>query len=200
MAEQNLAVVRRIYDAIANGDVNGMVETHTDPFTLNYPGGSEQVNPRQMGEDLAGIKANMPDLHADVQAMYASGDLNEDENVRAPGRPRLRLGSMPGAAPPAPLPPTATLPPPTSTSLPPTATPGPVVPEGTYAVTFTQAELEQAGVTAHELCENAGVHEITFQTDNDLTWKQTPLEECGTIVASTGTGTWEVSGDQITLT
>jgi hypothetical protein len=65
-------------------------------------------------------------------------------------------------------------------------------------VTFTKDELADAGVTPHELCENAGTHEITFSTDN-WTRKQTPLEECGNIIAPSSRGTWQLSDDEIRL-
>jgi steroid delta-isomerase-like uncharacterized protein len=72
---QNLAVVRQVYDAIAAGDVVTFASLHTNPFTLNYPGGSEEVDPQLMGEDLAAIRNANPDLHAEIQDIYASGDL-----------------------------------------------------------------------------------------------------------------------------
>lgn len=75
VAEQNLAVVRRIYDGIASGDKAAITETHANPFTLNYPGGAEEVDPALFAEDLIGIKGGVPDLHAEVQDMYASGDM-----------------------------------------------------------------------------------------------------------------------------
>jgi len=91
--------------------------------------------------------------------------------------------------------PTQAPPPPSST---PTQPPPASTLEGTYSVTFTKDELAKAGVTAHELCENAGTHEITFSPD-DWTWKQAPPEDCGEIKATTGRGTWKLSGDEITL-
>lgn len=75
VAEQNMAVVRKVYDAIAAGDVEALVALHSNPFTLNYPGGSEEVDPQLMGEDLAAIRNANPDLHVEIQEMYASGDL-----------------------------------------------------------------------------------------------------------------------------
>lgn len=87
--------------------------------------------------------------------------------------------------------------PPSPTSAP-TQLPSASTLEGTYSVTFTKDELAQAGITAHELCENAGTHEITFTPDN-WTWKQTPPEDCGDLKAATGRGSWKLSGDEITL-
>ena len=94
--------------------------------------------------------------------------------------------------------PTSTSPPPTLTLLTPSQTVSASTIEGTYTVTFTKEELARAGVTAHELCENAGTHEITFSPD-DWRWKQTPSEDCEDINAATGRGTWELSGNEITL-
>jgi hypothetical protein len=93
-----------------------------------------------------------------------------------------------------------TEPPQPPTSIPPqqpTAPPAPTL-GGTYTVNFTKDELAQAGVTEHELCENAGLHEITFSA-NGWTWKQTPPEDCTDIQASTGTGTWRLIGSQFTF-
>jgi steroid delta-isomerase-like uncharacterized protein len=75
VTEQNMAVVRKVYDSIASGDVETFASLHANPFTLNYPGGSEEVDPKLMGEDLAAIRNANPDLHAEIQDMYASGDL-----------------------------------------------------------------------------------------------------------------------------
>ena len=75
LSEQNMAVVRQVYDAIAAGDAEAMAALHSNPFTLNYPGGSEEVDPHEMGADLAAIRNANPDLHAEIQDMYASGDL-----------------------------------------------------------------------------------------------------------------------------
>ena len=92
-----------------------------------------------------------------------------------------------------------TEPPQQPTSIPPpqpTAPPAPTL-GGTYTVTFTKDELAQAGVTEHELCENAGMHEITFAVEG-WTWNQTPPEDCTDVQASTGRGTWRLIGNQFT--
>lgn len=75
VGEQNMAIVRQVYDSIAAGDVETFASLHANPFTLNYPGGSEEVDPQLMGDDLAAIRNANPDLHAEIQDMYASGDL-----------------------------------------------------------------------------------------------------------------------------
>lgn len=75
VSEGNLAIVRQVYDSISSGDLETFVSLHTNPFILNYPGGSEEVDPQLMGEDLAAIRNANPDLHAEIQDMYASGDL-----------------------------------------------------------------------------------------------------------------------------
>ena len=106
----------------------------------------------------------------------------------------LFTACSPGAVPT----PTLAAPPPTLTLPTPSQTASASTIEGTYTVTFTKEELAKAGVTAHELCENAGTHEITFSAD-DWRWKQTPPEDCGNINPATGRGSWELSGDEITL-
>jgi steroid delta-isomerase-like uncharacterized protein len=75
LTDQNMEVVRKVYDSIAAGDVETFASLHANPFTLNYPGGSEEVDPGQMGQDLASLRNANPDLHAEIQDMYASGDL-----------------------------------------------------------------------------------------------------------------------------
>lgn len=75
VTEQNMEVVRKVYDSITSGDVETFASLHANPFTLNYPGGSEEVDPAQMGQDLAALRDANPDLHAEIQDMYASGDL-----------------------------------------------------------------------------------------------------------------------------
>jgi steroid delta-isomerase-like uncharacterized protein len=72
---QNMEVVRKVYDSIASGDVETFASLHANPFTLNYPGGSEEVDPGQMGQDLAALRNANPNLRAEIQDMYASGDL-----------------------------------------------------------------------------------------------------------------------------
>lgn len=70
----NLAVVQRFYDEFAAGNVEVILDVHPETLTMHYAGSMEDVPSQVLYEDLAAIKAGIPDLHAEIHSMAAAGD------------------------------------------------------------------------------------------------------------------------------
>lgn len=70
----NLAVVQRFYDEFSAGNAEVILDVHPETLTMHYAGSAEEVPTQALYEDLAAIKAGIPDLHAEIHSMAAAGD------------------------------------------------------------------------------------------------------------------------------
>lgn len=70
----NMAVVQRFYDEFSAGNVAVILDVHPETLTMHYAGSAEDVPTQALYEDLAAIKAGIPDLHAEIHSMAAAGD------------------------------------------------------------------------------------------------------------------------------
>lgn len=70
----NLAVVQRFYDEFSSGNPEVILDVHSETLTMHYAGSTEDVPTQALYEDLAAIKAGIPDLHAELHSMAAAGD------------------------------------------------------------------------------------------------------------------------------
>lgn len=70
----NIAVVQRFYDEFAADHPEVILEVHPETLKMHYAGTVEDVPTQVLYEDLAAIKAGIPDLHAEIHSMAAAGD------------------------------------------------------------------------------------------------------------------------------
>ncbi len=70
----NVAVVQRFYDEFSAGKAEVILEVHPEMLRMHYEGSVEDVPTQAIYEDLAAIKANNPDLHAEIHTMIGVGD------------------------------------------------------------------------------------------------------------------------------
>jgi steroid delta-isomerase-like uncharacterized protein len=73
--EQNLAIVQRFYDEFAQGNADVILDVYAEKITMHYAGSVEEVSAQTLRDDLAALKKANPDLRAEIQAMFARGDI-----------------------------------------------------------------------------------------------------------------------------
>ncbi len=70
----NVAVVQRFYDEFSDGKAEVILDVHSETLRMHYAGSAEDVPTQALYEDLAAIKAEIPDLHAEIHTMRGMGD------------------------------------------------------------------------------------------------------------------------------
>lgn len=67
--------MQKFYDEFANGNAEVILEVHPETINMHYAGEAEAVPTQVLYEDLKALKAANPDLHAEIHAIFAQGDL-----------------------------------------------------------------------------------------------------------------------------
>jgi predicted ester cyclase len=73
--EENLAVVKRFYEELSAGNVEVILEVHTEMVTLHHAETVQEVAIQNVYQDWKSVKAANPDLRAVVHDLVGTGDL-----------------------------------------------------------------------------------------------------------------------------
>lgn len=71
----NISVIRRAYELLAAGDLDGCVDLLDDDFVANVPGRREPLHgPGPWRHGAESIAAAFPDLRYDIEDIFGAGD------------------------------------------------------------------------------------------------------------------------------